>query len=135
MGLLLDGDDAAVKVEGVKQVGLAQPDADHLVITLIDDSGHPIAGFEKVVFIRGGRGIEPLENRTPFFSCWSSSVSFGWGRRYRETGMTEMSIMMGRLPDGSLAVRTHAYMFSSSFFFVDQQWHRYEETSSRELSP
>jgi hypothetical protein len=135
MGLLLNGN-VAVEVKSVEQVVLAQPDANHLIITLLDDLGHAIEDFEEIVFTRGGREIERPENQTRGFFCsTSNALILGWGTRYSETGQTEMSIMLGRLLDGSLAVRTHAYMFSSAPFFVDQQWHRYERAPSRELSP
>jgi hypothetical protein len=134
LGLVLDGKDA-VKVEGAEHVILAQPDANHLVITLIDDSGRAIENFEEIVFTRFGRGIARPENWTRGFSCSTShALMFGWGRPYEAVG-SEIQIVLGRLPDGRLAVRTHAYMFSSKFFFDDQQWHLYESVSSPEPSP
>ena len=130
LGLLFDGN-GAVKVESAERVTLAQPDADHLVITLTDDSGRTIENFDEIVFTRDRRGDERSENRTRGFFCsTSNALLFGWGKAYEGAG-SEIKRMLGRLPDGSLAVRTHAYMFSSEFFFIDQQWHRYENVPSR----
>jgi hypothetical protein len=133
LGLVLDGI-VAVKVEGAEHVMLAQPDADHLVITLIDGSGRAIEDFEGIVFTRYRRGVTRPESSTRGFSCsTSNALMFGWGKGYE--GTAEIGRVLGRLRDGSLWVQTHAYMYSSEYFFVDQQWHRYEEAFPRELDP
>jgi len=132
LGLVLSGN-VGIEVEGTEHVVIAQPDADHLVITLIDDAGRAIENFEAIVFTRDRREIRRSENPTRGFVCTTSNaLLFGWGRAYEGSGI-EIKRMLGRLPDGSLAIRTHAYMFSSEFFFIDQQWHRYENVPSREL--
>ncbi len=137
LGLVLEGD-VPVEVPGATRIAISHPDEHRVVFTLMDNSGSVIEGFE---FRRTRRGFDRPQDSQPTFYCliqhpWPSIVIgvglvIPRGYRYPESGTYSMSVMLGRLPDGSLAVRTHAYM-PRWWFGVDQQWHRYESASSSE---
>jgi len=133
LGLVLDGN-VPVTVADADRVTLTQPDADHLVITLIDDSGRAIESFEEIVFARYRRGIRRVENRARDFRCGrDGSLTFGWD--WGADGTTaDVRRRIGRLPDGGLAVGLYESAIRL-FGRIDQQWHRYEKVPSREPSP
>jgi len=141
LGLVLEGD-VLVEVPGATRIAILHPDAHRVVFTLMDDSGSVIEGFEEIEFRRAGRGFDRLQDSQPTFYCLIQhpppSIVIGVGLmisrgyRYPESGTYSMTVMLGRLPDGSLAVRTHAYM-PPGIFYLDQQWHRYESASSSEV--
>jgi hypothetical protein len=144
LGLAFEGD-VAVEVPGATRVRIwHHPDARRVMFMPIDDSGNVIEGFEEVEFTRTGSGFIRPHEWQPTFHCLIDypppSILIGTGLviprgdRSPETGTYEMTVMLGRLPDGTLAVRTHAYMWSSGVFFVDQQWHRYDSAPSPDVA-
>jgi hypothetical protein len=138
LGLVLEGD-VPVEVPGATRIAISHPGMGRVVFTLMDDSGSVIEGFEEIEFRRRGFGLDRSQDSRPTFYCLIPAgalvrgvgLMIERGYRYRESGTYSMSVMLGRLPDGSLAVQTHAYM-PPGIFFVDQQWHRYESVSSSE---
>jgi hypothetical protein len=138
LGLVLEGD-VPVQVPGVTRIEISHPDEHRVLFTLMDDSGSVIEGFEEVEFKRTGREFNRPPDSQPTFYCLIQhpppSILIGVGLmiprgyRYPESRTYLMSVMLGRLPDGSLAVRTHAYM-PPGIFDVDQQWHRDESAST-----
>lgn len=127
-------DDVRLRVEGAEQVVLAQPDADHLVITLLDDSGRAIENFEEIVFVRHRGGTKRKRNWERDFSCSGDGrlvIEWSWGA---DGAHAFSGRMLGRLPDGNLVVRAREERFMLSGL-IDTRSQLYERVFSSNPSP
>jgi hypothetical protein len=128
LGLVFQGG-LPIRVAGAKSARLSQPNSNRLLITLADDSGQSVEGYEEIVFARRRPQGQRLENRARDFKCWNGKFSF----EIEETPYS-WYVDLGRLPDGSLVAKV-IERNAGAFIFIARHWHRYEEVQSSNPSP
>ena len=121
------------EIAGVQYVMFAQPDADHIVITLLNESRLAVKNWDEIVLATRGSAVAHVYDPRLIFSCWKSRDNapiLGIARRFvsGETPYPAGTRYIGQHPDGNGSLLLHT--FDSQGFFYTRGWHWYEKVVS-----